>query len=271
MLSVKNNIMAANTARHLGRAYGSLGRSVERLSSGLRVASAKDDAAGMAVRELLRSDIAVLDQAIRNANDGISMLQSSEGALAVIDEIMVRMHTLAEQAATGTYSDAQLDVMQAEFTSLGSEITRIADSTDFNGKNLIGAAGADVDIHLGNGSSVTLTAENLTAEGMGIDGATLNIGSGGDAEAALTALTTAMETKDNRRAAFGYVMNRLEAAVNVLSVQGENLLAAESRISDVDVATEMATLTRNQVLSQAGVSMLAQANQLPQMALQLLG
>ena len=269
MLSVKNNLMAENTARHLDRAYSSLGTSVERLSSGLRIASAKDDAAGMAVRELLRADIAVLDQANRNAMDGISMLQSSEGALGVIDEIMVRMHTLAEQAATGTYSAAQLSVMQSEFTSLGSEITRIADSTTFNGKNLIGAAGADVDIHLGNGSTVTLTAEDLTAEGMGIDGATLDISA--DAEGALTALTTAMENKDSRRAAFGYTINRLEAATNVLNVQSENLLAAESRISDVDVATEMATMTRNQVLSQAGVSMLAQANGLPQMALQLLG
>jgi flagellin len=269
MLSVKNNIMAENTARHLGRAYNSLGKSVERLSSGLRVASAKDDAAGMAVRELLRADVAVLEQSTRNASDGISMLQASEGALGVIDEIMVRMSTLAEQAATGTYSADQLSIMQAEFTSLGSEITRIADSTDFNGNNLIGAAGVDVDVHLGNGSSVTLTAENLTAEGMGIDGATLDISA--DAEAALTALNAAIVQKDGRRAAFGYTMNRLEAAVNVLNVQSENLLAAESRISDVDVATEMAQMTRNQVLSQAGVSMLAQANRLPQMALQLLG
>ena len=269
MLSVKNNIMAENTARHLQRSYGQLGKSVESLSSGLRIASAKDDAAGMAVRELLRADIAVLDQAQRNANDGISMLQSSEGSLGVIDEIMVRMTTLAEQAATGTYSAAQLGVMQGEFSALGSEITRIADSTDFNGNNLIGAASADVSIHLGNGSTVTLTAQDLTAEGMGIDGATLDISA--DAEAALTALETAMETKDSRRAAFGYTMNRLEAATNVLNVQSENLLAAESRISDVDVAKEMATMTRNQVLAQAGVSMLAQANGLPQMALQLLG
>ena len=268
MLSVKNNLMAENTARHLGRAYNSLSKSVERLSSGLRVTGAKDDAAGMAVRELLRADIAVLKQAALNANDGISMLQASEGALGVIDEILVRMHTLAEQAATGTYSDAQLTVMNNEFASLTEEVTRIANTTDFNNKSLISAAATDLDVHLGNGSSVTLAAADMTAAGLGLD--VLDISAVGDAEAALVALEQAVIDKDNARAGFGYVMNRLEAAVSVLQVQGENLLAAESRISDVDVATEMATMTRNQVLSQAGVSMLAQANQLPQMALQLL-
>jgi flagellin len=260
--------MATNTSRHLGNAYGALGTSVQRLSSGLRVATAADDAAGMAVRELLRADIAVLDQAVRNANDGISMLQSAEGALQVIDDIMVRMHTLAEQAATGTYSASQRSLMDGEYQQLSEEIDRIANSTQFNSNYLINAANS-VTVHLGDAASaITITGADLTSSGLSLD--VTDITTAANAQTALTALTTAVVDKDTTRAAFGYYMNRLDSAVSVLEVQKENLMAAESQISDVDVASEMATFTRNQVLAQAGVSMLSQANGIPQMALQLL-
>jgi len=406
MLSIKNNLMAANAARHLGTSYNSLATSVERLSSGLRINSAKDDAAGLAVRELIRGDVAQLNQAARNASDAVSMLQTAEGAMAVIDDLLVRMKELAEQASTGSYSGAQITIMNNEYIQLGEEITRIAESTSFNGISLLDNTTA-VSFHLGS-ASISFTPEDVTAgaTGLAVDaasdstttglhgtlyattvdsiyvqaadidngnanddasfvfatdgtvtmdmgafnatgitlsqlvsglntaaiagnwtasdpamaraeydstygayrlrvtGKTAGIGNnltiggandsaafdadadfaitngaadGGsvslvtDAEAALTAVSAAIITKDTYRAKLGYYMNRLEAANSILNIQAENLGAAESRISDVDVATEMANMTRNQVLAQAGISMLAQANSMPQMALKLLG
>ena len=417
MLAIKNNIMAANAARHLGVSYDALAKSVERLSSGLRINSAKDDAAGLAVRELMRADIAVLQQGSRNAMDGISMLQTFEGAMGTIDEALVRMKQLAEQAATGSYSAPQRDIMNQEFTEMAAEIDRIAGSTSFNGNDQISATGEDVSIHVGTDEQIDVQAQNMTtaADGLnittgtsgyyfqdefavttdadgagyitftddgvadvslniqftgavsedqivltmatgtslslnqlvddineltqnlgndengvsknyamasavrtedgnyhlrldarlaGATGATMDVtsagtttvaGSGGftdevdfdgdmtgtagtgisidtaaNALIALTALTDAITAKDTARASFGYKMNRLESTISILNIQSENLLIAESRISDVDVATEMAAMTRNQVLAQAGISMLAQANAMPQMALSLL-
>jgi flagellin len=442
MLAIKNNIMAANAARHLGKAYDALAKSVERLSSGLRINSAKDDAAGLAVRELIRADIAVLQQGARNARDGVSMLQTMEGAMAVIDENLVRMKELAEQAATGSYSAAQRTIMDAEFTEMANEIERISGNTKFNDIAMLNedplASGAnDVKIHVGTTTTIDIEKVNMTKDGLNIDtgdggwqitsdtangvtatsatwmtvqrsssggaaasvtltisfedndasandesdiivpflGTTSSAGAttyslsavvaainaksmdlgwdasgndlrysaaetyydstnsryalrlksrdstsdeytmvisgvdtgGGDGhvcggftvsstggsvtngmansgvtqaglniktvDAATTALTTigsAISTKDTARASFGYKMNRLESTVKILDIQAENLMAAESRISDVDVATEMAELTSTQVLSQAGTAMLAQANAMPQMALTLL-
>ena len=436
MLAIKNNIMASNAARHLGKSYDALATSVERLSSGLRINSAKDDAAGLAVRELVRADIAVLQQGSRNAQDGISMLQTMEGAMAVMDSNLIRMKELAEQAATGSYSTAQRSIMNAEFAEMSAEIDRIASSTEFNGNNLLDNIG-EIDIHVGTTDTITITGADMTTDSLGVnagaagfellsehgvaatgdtwlslteanvgaqtvelkiqfndtdgggtedmisftlaaaqntttdyslqdiidavnvvsqnldndaqgnskayamasafydsgnnkqylqigsrlstaDAVTMTLSTGantnttgafvvaidqtdsditedndwiGDsstkmmeeqpgtgvnittiemAAAALVAITTAITTKDEARAAFGYKMNRLESTISILDIQAENLMVAESRISDVDVATEMATLTRTQVLSQAGISMLAQANAMPQMALSLL-
>ncbi len=423
MLTIKNNMMAANAARHLGTSYDSLSTSVERLSSGLRINSAKDDAAGMAVRELIRADVAVLQQGSRNASDGISMLQTMEGALAVIDDNLIRMKELAEQAATESYSNAQRTIMNAEFAEMASEIERIADATSFNNIAMLNdATGATVAIHVGTTDTISVSKVDMTRAGLGIttgtagwsatsvvtngetattdswmtitdtdttgstltiqftdsgvadDEAALAVGfasisgtttysledvrdainavslnlavkgdgtvqayeaaeivrdaggnyhltvnsrtatatgmtfdnSGGtlseglaggaasilntdnftaalgaagsgisidsavNAIAALDQLTTAINTKDSGRATFGYKMNRLESTISILDIQAENLMSAESRISDVDVATEMAALTRTQVLAQAGISMLSQANTMPQMALSLL-
>jgi len=269
MLAIKNNIMAANAARHLSQSYDALAQSVERLSSGLRINTAKDDAAGLAVRELMRADIAVLQQGARNAQDGISLLQTAEGGMQNIDNLLVRMKQLAEQASTGTYSSGQRTIMDTEFDELSAEITRIAGSAKFNGTSLLNSATGDIAVNFGATSDqITVDMKNMTASGLSIS--TLNIGTAASAQAALATLDTAISTATTARADFGSKMNRLSTTVEVLGIQAENLMTAESRISDVDAATEMAAMTRNQVLAQAGVSMLAQANAMPQMALTLL-
>ncbi len=274
MLTIKNNIMAENAARQLGLSYDALSQSIERLSSGLRINTAKDDAAGLAVRELMRADIAMIQQGARNAQDGISMLQTMEGAMAVIDDALVRMKGLAEQAATGSYSDQQRRIMDNEFQEMATEIDRIANRTEFNETAMLASATGTQNIHFGvdsggTASEVTVNSVDITAATLGITSA-ISITSTSNAATALTSLTTAIAAKDSARASFGYKMNRLEMSNNVLNIQAENMMAAESRVSDVDVATEMSNLTRNQVLAQAGVAMLAQANTMPQMALTLL-
>jgi flagellin len=269
MLAIKNNIMAANAARHLGQSYDALAQSVERLSSGLRINTAKDDAAGLAVRELMRADIAVLQQGARNAQDGISLLQTAEGGMQSIDNLLVRMKQLAEQASTGTYSSGQRSIMDTEFSTLSAEITRIAGSAQFNGTSLLNSATGSIAVNFGATSDqISVAMKDMTAAGLSIS--TLNINTAASAQAALAGLDTAIGTATTARADFGAKMNRLTTTVEVLGIQAENLMTAESRISDVDAATEMAAMTRNQVLAQAGVAMLAQANVMPQMALTLL-
>jgi len=274
MLTIKNNVMAENAARQLGISYDNLARSVERLSSGMRINSAMDDAAGLAVRELIRADIAVLQQGARNAQDGISMLQIMEAAMASIDDALIRMKELAQQAATGTYSDMQRRIMDNEFQEMAAEITRIATKTEYNTTAMLSSATGSQVIHFGvssagEESSITVSSIDATAVALGITSA-INLTTTTNAATALTTVTTAIQVKDSARASFGYSMNRLQSSTAVLNTQAENMLGAESRISDVDVATEVAALTRTQVLAQAGVSMLAQANTMPQMALQLL-
>ena len=274
MLAIKNNIMAENAARQLGLSYDALAKSIERLSSGLRINTAKDDAAGLAVRELMRADIAMIKQGARNAQDGVSMLQTMEGAMAVIDDALVRMKGLAEQAATGSYSDQQRRIMDNEFQEMATEIDRIANRTEFNETAMLSSASGTQNIHFGvdsggTASEVTVNSVDITAASLGITSA-IDITSTTNAATALTTLTTAIAAKDSARASFGYKMNRLDMSSKVLNLQVENMMAAESRVSDVDVATEMSNLTRNQVLAQAGIAMLAQANSMPQMALTLL-
>ncbi|MHC4904913.1 MAG: flagellin N-terminal helical domain-containing protein [Planctomycetota bacterium] len=268
MLVIKNNIMAQNAARHLGTSYDNLAQSIERLSSGLRINSAKDDAAGLAVRELMRADIAVTQQGSRNAMDAISMLQTMEGAMGTIDSILIRMKELAEQAATGSYSDQQRNIMNNEFTQMVAEINRIATTANFNSVNMLNSASGTNTIHFGVGSSVTVNSVDVQTSALGLDSA--SVSSTANAATALGLVDTAIQLKDSARASFGYMMNRLESTNEVLNIQAENMMASESRVSDVDVATEMAAMTRNQVLAQAGVSMLGQANTMPQMALNLL-
>ncbi|BCS87647.1 flagellin [Pseudodesulfovibrio sediminis] len=283
-LVINNNVMANSTARNLNNAYSALGTSTERLSSGLRVNSAADDAAGLAVRELMRSDVSTLNQGVRNANDGISMIQTADGALSVIDEKLIRMKELAEQAATGTYTDGQRLIIDSEYQAMASEITRIASATDFNGIYLLNGnlSGDGLTVHFGTGNDAAedkyaVTIDNCTASALGVG---LNAGTSAAgatvstqelAQNALDALNNAITSKDTVRANLGAMQNRLSATISNLEVQAENLQAAESRISDVDVATEMTEYTKQQIITQSAVAMLSQANSLPQMALSLIG
>ena len=271
MLAIKNNLMATNAARQLAKNYDALAKSVERLSSGLRINSAKDDAAGMAVSESIRSDTAVIQQGIRNAQDGISMLQTMEGAMATIDDALVRMESLAEQAATGSYSSAQRGIMQQEFDEMRQEIDRIASATKFNNIAMLNNTSTR-SIHFGAAATdkIDIEGSNMTSASGALKLIGLTVGNTTSAKAALTTLDAAIGSKDTARAKFGYKMNRLESTVSVLNIQAENLLTAQSRVADVDVATEMANMTKNQVLAQAGIAMLTQANSIPQMALTLL-
>ncbi|MDR2572750.1 MAG: flagellin [Desulfovibrio sp.] len=286
-LVVNHNMMALNTARNLNLHYSRLATSTQRLSSGLRINSAADDAAGLAIRELQRADIATLHQGARNASDAISMIQTADGALSIIDEKLIRMKELAEQAATGTYDSTQRLMIESEYVAMASEITRIANATDFNGMKLLdGTLSADwhdgsgltskgkMKIHFGTGND---SAEDYYYIRIGC--ATASALFGGDshistqqaAQHALTIINNAIVSKDKIRAHLGAMQNRLENTINNLNIQAENLQAAESRISDVDVATEMTEFVRNQILAQSAVAMLAQANSLPRMALQLIG
>jgi flagellin len=290
-LVINHNLMAMTAARYLGQTYNHLSTSVSRLASGLRINSAADDAAGLAIREMMRTDIRVLNQGVRNANDALSMIQTADGALSVIDEKLTRMKELAEQAATGTYTSAQRLIMDSEYQAMASEITRIANATDFNGVKLLdgslsgsalnGSTGNQMKIHFGTGNSSAedyyyIKIGNATASALGVGNsatagkAGYTISTQAAAQTALEALDTAINSKDNIRANLGALSNRLSNTISNLTIQAQNLQAAESRISDVDVATEMTEFTRNQILVQSAVAMLAQANSLPQMALRLI-
>jgi flagellin len=286
--------MASNVANTLTSHYSDLKTSTERLSTGLRVNSAADDAAGLAIRELMRTDIAALQQGVRNANDAISLIQTADGALGVIDEKLTRMKELAEQAATGTYDSTQRLMIESEYQAMASEITRIANSTDFNGIHLLDG-NLSSDTHDGSGmtstgkmkvhfGSANDSAEDYyyiqigtsTASALGVgneadstsDGKTISTQEA--AQKALVAVTNAVVSKDKIRAHLGALQNRLENTVSNLTTQAENLQAAESRISDVDVATEMTSFVRNQILTQSSVAMLSQANSMPKMAMNLI-
>ena len=298
-LVINHNMMAANTARNLNEHYAALGKSTQRLSSGLRVNSAADDAAGLAIRELQRADITTLHQGARTANDAISMIQTADGALGIIDEKLTRMKELAEQAATGTYDSTQRLMIESEYQAMASEITRIATATDFNGIHLLNGtlsssthdgsgmnSTGKLKIHFGTGNDSSedyyyITIGSTTASSLGVGNQALNdtggIRDGGtvstqeSAQKSLEAITQAIVSKDKIRAHLGAMQNRLENTITNLNTQAENLQAAESRISDVDVAAEMTQFVRQQILTQSAVAMLSQANSLPQMAMKLIG
>ncbi len=294
-LVINHNMMAMNAARNLSQSYNSLSTSVRRLSSGLRIGTAADDAAGLAIRELMRAEIAGLNQGVRNANDAISLIQTADGALGVVDEKLIRMQELAEQAATGTYNSDQRLMIESEYQAMASEITRIANSTDFNGIYLLNGNlshtthngnGMDstgkLKIHFGTSNDsaedyyyITIGGATSSALGVGnsasIDAAAYTVSTQAAAQKALEGIKAAIISKDKIRAHLGAMQNRLENTISNLQIQAENMQAAESRISDVDVATEMTEFVRNQILTQAAVAMLSQANSLPQMAMQLIG
>jgi flagellin len=273
-MTVHTNVAAFNAQTNVARAERGLSSSMGRLSSGLRINTAADDAAGLAISEKLRASVRGLAQAQRNANDGVSMLQTAEGALNESSDMLIRMRELAVQAANGTLGAGERSSLNNEFTALRDEIDRIANVTEFNGTKLIdGSLSAGVTFQVGlNASSndrVTVSVAAATAAQVGVTSG-VTISTAAAARSTLSVLDTAINAVTSRRGTLGAAQNRLVSTINNLSSSQENLAAANSRIRDADVAAESASLAKSNILMQAGVSMLAQANQLPSLALQLL-
>ena len=281
-LRVYNNIFSLNAQRNLGNNNSRLGTSLERLSSGLRINRGADDAAGLAISEALRADIRSLNQANRNANDGISLINTAEGALSEQSSILVRMRELAAQAATGTVGSTERATIDREFNALRDEIDRISSVSEFNGQKLVDgslASGATTTVNLQVGMQNTAndrinlnTAIDLTAiDSTGLGITTIGVDTATGARAALDTLDSALAVVTEGRGKLGAVQNRLIHTINNLSVSAENLQAAESQIRDADYSSEISDFTRNQILVQAATAILAQANLVPQSVLQLLG
>ena len=253
--------MAVQAASNAATAYGGRSTTVKRLSSGLRINTAIDDAAGLAVRELLRADIATARQGSANVRDGISMVQTADGAASAISDALVRMKQLAVQAGNGTYSAQQKGIMQQEFRELAAEITRITETTSFNGINLF-ADGQTVDIALGDGDIISIDTQNIP---LGSTDLTV------DPAAAQAMVNTAISQVSSHRGMLGAKMNRLGSAATVIDTKAENLLAAESRVSDMDVARGVTSLASTQVQVQAATAAQAHANIIMNIVGMLLG
>jgi flagellin len=284
-LRINQNIAAMNAYRNLSATDGQMSKSLEKLSSGFRINRAADDAAGLAISEGLRSQVNGLKVASRNSQDGVSVVQTAEGALTETHAILQRMRDLAVQAAnSGSLDDGALGNLQTENDALVSELGRIAGNTTFNGVSLLDGSYGDTTT-AGSGvfqvgyaadDEITVTidsgtaGEGFTAAELGVDALALTDTTGGGAGLAITALDTAIQSVSTARADLGAMQNRFEHVINSVNVAIENLSASESRIRDTDMAQEMMGFTRSQILSQAGTAMLAQANQAPQGVLQLL-
>ena len=265
MASVINtNIASLNTQRNLSASQSSLQTSLQRLSSGMRINSAKDDAAGLAIATKMDSQIRGQQVAIRNANDAISFAQTTEGGLAKQTDAIQRMRELAVQSANATNSSTDRTNLDAEFTELKSEVTRLNTATKFNGSAVFGTAAKVYQV--GADTADTISVNSVAA----LTSATGSISTASGATAAITALDTALGTVNTNRAKLGAIQNRFESVVSNLQVSVENQSAAKSRIMDADFAAETANLTRGQILQQAGTAMLAQANSLPNGVLALL-
>lgn len=272
-LVVNNNIASLNAQRNLGVSSSQLEGSVARLSSGLRITRAADDAAGLGISETLRAQIRSINQAVRNSNDGISLLQIADGGAEGIGNLLGRLRELAEQSASGILGSNERSFLDQEFVALRSEIDRISSVTEFNGVKLLsGTTNDSLSIQIGFRSSANDTlAINLKDLHVGaLNLSSTNVSTSGNALDALSNIDSAISAVASARANIGSLQNRIDAAVGNLQVAGENITAAESRIRDADIAFESAKFVRNQILVQAGTSILAQANTLPQQALALL-
>ncbi len=282
-MRINHNTAAMNTYSKLSSAQGAQAKSLEKLSSGLRINRAGDDAAGLAISEKMRAQVGGLNQATRNAQDGISLIQTAEGGLNETHSILQRMRELTVQSANDTNTTEDRGEIQKEFDQLAKEITRVSSTTEFNGKALLdGTETFKLQIGANSGQNISLnvTAMDATTLGVGEADATdtaepikgIDISSAtADFDVALDAIDTAIETVSGERSKLGATQNRLEHTINNLTTTSENLSAAESRVRDVDMAKEMMEFTKNNILNQASTAMLAQANQMPQGVLQLLG
>ena len=265
MSTINTNVVSLNAQRNLSSSQNSLATSMQRLSSGMRINSAKDDAAGLAIATRMDSQIRGTNVAIRNANDGISMAQTAEGALSTVTDALQRMRELAVQAQNGSNSTTDRANLDTEYQQLSSEITRIAGQTKFNGKAIVGASsGAQVfQVGANNGDSLTITTSTVATVAGDLTTATA-------ASTAVAALDTALDTITTSRATYGAAISRFGMAISNLAISNENQQAARGRIMDADFASETSNLSRSQILQQAGNAMVAQANQLPQQVMALL-
>jgi flagellin len=277
---INTNVMSLNAQRNLNSTQSAMAKSLNRLSSGLRINSAKDDAAGLAIATRFSAQINGLNQAVRNSNDGISLAQTAEGALQEISTNLQRMRELAVQSANGTYASGDRTSLNKEVSALKSEITRITNAVEFNGVKVLGAS-ASITFQVGAGATVgtdtidlatvnVASANSTTGIGSAL-GTSLSVGTADAARSAITMIDTMLDRVSSTRSDFGSIQNRFESVVRNLQNVSENLAASRSRIQDADFAAETAALTRNQILQQAGVAMLSQANAAPQSVLSLLG
>jgi len=269
---INTNIMSLNSQRNLNQSASAMATAVQRLSSGLRVNSAKDDAAGLAIAERMSAQVRGMNVAIRNANDAISLSQVAEGALGTVGNMLQRMRELAVQSANATNGAGDRSNLDAEFQQLGAEITRVLQNTKFNGLAIIGANAGTQTFQVGAGSTDTIavTTTRLDNNANVTAVTSTNVTTATNATAAIDLVDTALTTINNERALYGATQNRFESVISGLQINVENQQAARSRIVDTDYSAETAALTRAQILQQAGVAMLAQANASPQSVLSLL-
>ncbi|MEW5847934.1 MAG: flagellin [Myxococcota bacterium] len=275
VMSIQTNVSSLNAQRNLSQTQMRLDSSLSKLSSGYRITKAGDDAAGLGVSSNLVAQVRSLNQAARNAGDGISVIQTAEGALNETGNILTRLRELAMQSASDGITDTERAYIQSEGTALINELDRIAQVTEFNGTKLLDGGAATLDFQVGIRDSandrISVTTADATSATLGVDTASIDLSTKAGAQAALTSVDSAINDVSDIRATFGAVGNRLQSVVATIQNASENLSAANSRIRDVDVAEETSQMSRAQVLMQAGVSVLAQANQMPQVALKLLG
>ena len=280
-MRIQHNITALNAHRNLTNNNSSVGKNLEKLSSGYKINRAGDDAAGLAISEKMRAQITGLETAQKNANDGVSLVQTAEGALTEVHSMLNRMVELSTQSANGTYSSTNRAEMQKEIVALRKEIDRISNTANFNGTSLFNNGTQGIAIHAGETSKtanqITITLKTMSASSMADSNnntvnltTDVNISTATQAQASIDKINKAIDIISSMRSDFGALQNRLEHTINNLGVQTENLSAAESRIRDVDMAKEMMAYTKNNILVQASQAMLAQANQVPQGVLQLL-
>ena len=275
-ISIQTNVSALNAQRNLQQTMSMLDSSLSKLSSGYRITKAGDDAAGLGISENLKAQIRSTNQAQRNAFDGVSVIQTAEGALNEVSSILIRMRELAMQSASDGVGDTERGYLETELDALVSEIDRISQATEFNGQKLLNgslssnALEFQVGIRNTSNDRISVTVASATSLALGIDSGSLTIAIAADAQAALTTIDSAIQTVSSNRASLGALGNRLNSTIANLAVASENLSAANSRIRDVDVAQETSTMTKAQILLQAGVSVLSQANAVPQVALSLL-
>ncbi len=270
--SINTNVQSLTAQRNLSMSQSSLATSMQRLSSGLRVNSAKDDAAGMAIAERMSTQVRGMNVAIRNANDGISLAQVAEGAIGKIADMLQRMRELAVQSANATNGDDDRANLDAEYTQLGAEIDRTISATKFNGLAILGTDAGTLTYQVGANTddTVDVTTNDMTTDTDIAAASGGTIASVTDSQGAMDAIDAALKNINSERALYGATQNRFEAVIGTLQVSAENQSAARGRIMDADFAAETANLSRTQILQQAGTAMVAQANALPQQVLQLL-